>query len=178
MTYFVAQLSDGLRLTGVAVAAYFGSGIFIGLALIPAALRTHQLFARNNNGWLEIVVELFRLALVAAMIILGRNWGASDFFRGSRWAEVGSGIADAWRNGWPCILIQLALVTALILAFTAAFEVFVTASHTENLLSAVKLGTDHAEAFTSVVIFAVKNFVVIPVYLIAMLQALGITHYG
>ena len=126
MTYLLSQLSGGFRLTGSAAAAYFGSAILVGLALIPAALRAYQLFTRNDNGWLELVVELLRAALIATMIIRGRYWNAADIFRGARWAEVGHDTSDGWRAGWPGILIQLAVVTALILAFNAIFESVVT----------------------------------------------------
>ena len=175
MSWLFGELAGGFRLVGSAFVAYFGSAILVAIALVPAALRTLQLFTRNDNGWLEMVVELLRVVLVVAMIAVGRNWSAPDIFGGARWAAVGHDIAHAWRGGWVGILIQLTVVTALILIFNAVFEFAVTVEQLTTLLTALNLDPAYAGRTNDAVIFAVNNFIVIPVYLMAMLQALQIT---
>ncbi|MDL5352441.1 hypothetical protein [Microbacterium sp. zg-YB36] len=174
MSYLLNQLADGFRLTGAAFAAYFGSAILVAIAVIPASLRTVQLFTRDDNGWLEIVVELLRVVLVVAMIIVGRKWSVRDVFGGARWAEVGRDVAHAWRGGWTAILLQLTVLTALILVFNVGFESVMTTDNVATFLTALDLNPVHAGRTNDAVIFAVKNIVVIPVYLVAMLRALDI----
>lgn len=174
MSHLAIALVGGVRLTGSAVAVYFGSAVLVALALVPAGLRTFQLFTRNDDGWLEVVVELLRAVLIAVMIGIGRSWSASDFFRGVRWAAVGRDLATAWQRGRLSILVQLGVVTVLILIFNAVFEAVVTVDAVTGLLAALRLDTSYSGATTDATVFAVKNFVVIPVYLLAMLQALAI----
>ncbi|MFE1664368.1 hypothetical protein [Microbacterium sp. P02] len=175
MSWLLGQLAAGLRVTGAASVAYLGSVILLATALVPATLRTVQLFTRNDNGWLEVVVELLRIVLVVAMIALGRNWSATDVFAGSQWAAVGRDISHAWRSGWAGILLQLTVVTALALILNAAFEYAVTVDRTTTLLAALNVDPAYAHRTTDAVTFAVKNLIVIPVYLMAMMQALHIT---
>jgi len=175
VSFLLTQLIAGLRLTGSASVAYFSSAVLVTLALIPASLRTFQLFTGEDNGWLEILVELLRLVLVATMIMLGRGWKVADLLRTIQWAAVGRDIATAWRSGWLGILLQLTVVTAVILFFNAVVEFVVTTPRTTSLLIALGLDPAAAAPTTIAAIFAVKNIVVIPVYLMSMLQALIIT---
>ena len=175
MSWLLSQLTSGLRLTGAASVAYFGSLILLATALVPATVRTVQLFTRNDNGWLEILVEVLRVVLVVAMIALGRNWSATDVFAGSQWAAVGRDISHAWRGNWAGIPLQLTVVTALILIFNTAFEYAVTVDRTTTLLTALNFDPAYAHRTTDAVTFAVKNLIVIPVYLMAMMHALHIT---
>ena len=175
VNWLLGQIADGFRLIGTASVAYFGSVILVGVALVPATLRTVQLFTRNDNGWVEVLVELLRVVLVVAMIAAGRNWSAPDVLDGAQWAGVGRDIAHAMRSNWAGTVLQLIVVTALILVFNAVFEYAVTVDRVRTLFTAVTLDLAYAGRTTDAVTFAVKNLIVIPVYLMTMLQALNIT---
>jgi hypothetical protein len=115
VTFLSAHLTGGLRLLSASVVAFFTSALLLGIAVVPAALRSYQLFTGAGNGWLELLVELLRAALIIAMIAVGRGWNAASLFAGDRWRCVGGDIAHAVRTGWPAILIELTVVTLVAL---------------------------------------------------------------
>ena len=80
---------------------------------------------------------------------------------------------EAIGPGYP--RLQLTVVTALILIFNTAFEYAVTVDRTTTLLTALNFDPAYAHRTTDAVTFAVKNLIVIPVYLMAMMHALHIT---
>ena len=171
MSFIGEQLLGGVRLLTTSAVFYFTAPVLLGVAAIPAALRTYQLLSGNDNGWLELVVEALRVGLVAAMIVVGRAGTGSS---GRPWTWLGKDIVHAYRTGWVGILIQLAVVTAIILGFNAVFESLVTAESARGMLTALQWDTSRAEATALAITFAVKNFVVIPLYLVAMLVASGV----
>ncbi|WP_127501637.1 hypothetical protein [Actinoplanes solisilvae] len=151
-----AYLVGGLRLLGTSAAAYFTSPLLLAIALVPAALRSFQMHSRNETGWLELPVEISRVVLITAMIALGRGWKLSSLADGNEWRQVGDDIAAAFRTEWFAIAVRMTVVTLLVLAFNAAVD-----SSARALLSE-----------PDAAIFAVKNFVVIPLFLMVILRSL------
>ncbi|XVU29399.1 hypothetical protein ACQPZJ_20690 [Actinoplanes sp. CA-054009] len=147
-----------MRLLATSAAAYFGSLVLMGIALVPAAFRSYQLFSRDDNGLLELLVELLRVVLVAAMIVIGRGWRVADLFHEARWREVGDDVSRTVGAGWAPIAIRLAVVLVVVIGL--------------NALTAAVVGEGPA---ADAALFAVKNFVLIPVVLMAVLQGIGVT---
>jgi type IV secretory pathway VirB6-like protein len=162
MSYLVEHILGGVRLLATSAVFYVTAPMLLALAVLPAALRSYQLFSRNDNGWLELLVELLRVVLLVAMVMIGRHWAG--------WSDLLSDISRAYREGWVGIVIELAVVTIVVLLFNAAFDAVVTA----RSLRAVNVNPDVAARTADAVIFAVKNVVVIPLYLTAMLVASGV----
>jgi hypothetical protein len=67
VTFLLSHLTGGLRLLSASAVAYFTSALLLGIAVVPAALRSYQLFTGTGNGWLELLVELLRAVLIIAM---------------------------------------------------------------------------------------------------------------
>ena len=172
MTHVAPDLVGGLRLVGTSAAAYFTSVVLVALAVVPTALRSYQLFSRDDNGALEALVGLLRVVLVVAMIAAGRGWDVTSLVTRHEWRRLGGDIGRAVRTGWPSILIQLAVVTLVVLAFNAALEAVVDDRSVRSLLVAARLDPAPAGRAAAAVLFAVKNFVVIPLYVMAMLQSI------
>ncbi|MFF5083166.1 hypothetical protein ACFY36_39495 [Actinoplanes sp. NPDC000266] len=141
-----------MRLLGASVMAYFGSPLLLGIALVPAVLRAYQLFSRDDNGLLELLVELLRVVLVAAMIAVVRGWSVAALFDRARWRELGDDVSRAVGAGWVPIAIRLAVVLLVVIAL--------------SVLTGAVVGEGPA---ADAVLFAVKNFVLIPVLLMAVL---------
>ncbi|MBO3083728.1 hypothetical protein [Cellulomonas fengjieae] len=78
-------------------------------------------------------------------------------------------VARAYRAGWFGILVQLGVVTLAALAVGAV----VTESSVRDVLGALGADSVPARRAADAVTFAVKNVVVIPVYLAALLIASG-----
>ncbi|MBN9604985.1 MAG: hypothetical protein J0G30_00025 [Actinomycetales bacterium] len=174
MTFLLDNLLGGVRLLGASAAFVFTAPVLIALLLVPAAIRTYQLFRLDDSGWLEVVVEGLRVVLVVAMVLVGRGSPVSALFTAGWWGEVGRGIATAWRADWGGILVRLAVVTAIVLLFNAAVEALVTADRLAALPGPWRTDPAQADALRRAATFAVKNAVVIPVYLAAMLGASGV----
>ena len=161
MTTAVQLVAGGLRLIATAATVYVTHGLLVALAVVPAGLRSYQLFHRDGNAWLELLVGLQRVVLVAAMIAIVRGW-ATPLAAGAEWRRLGSDISHALRTGWAPIMIRLTVVTLVALAFGAAVE------------AVLDLGWAPSRQAADAIVFAVKNAVVIPVYLMAILHSLHV----
>ncbi|XVV16491.1 hypothetical protein ACQP2X_19615 [Actinoplanes sp. CA-131856] len=144
-----------MRLLGASVVAYFSSPLLLAIALVPAALRAYQLFSRDDNGLLELLVELLRVVLVAAMILVVRGWSVAALADRDRWRELGDDVTRTVGAGWVPIAVRLAVVLLVVIAL--------------NALTAALVGDGPAADAT---LFAVKNFVLIPVFLMAVLRSI------
>ncbi|MBO3083729.1 hypothetical protein [Cellulomonas fengjieae] len=74
MTGVLHHVCAGVVLLGSAATLYVTAPLLLGLAIVPAGLRSYQLYSGDTNGWLELLVELLRVALVVAMVAVGRRW--------------------------------------------------------------------------------------------------------
>ncbi|WP_250009930.1 hypothetical protein [Actinoplanes sp. M2I2] len=172
MTYLSAHLTGGLRLISTSAAAYFTSAVLLGIAVVPATLRSYQLFTGTGTAWMELLVELLRATLIIAMIAIGRGWNAPSLFAGNRWRSVGADIAHAVRTGWPAILIELAVVTLVALAVNAVLATLINDGTVRALLDAAHLHAAPAPQTADAITFAIKNLVVIPLYVMATLHSI------
>ncbi len=82
MIFLLEQLLGALRLIGSSATAYITSISLLIIAVVPSAVRSYQLFSRNDNVWLEILVEVVRVALFGAMVLVGRGWGPQALLDG------------------------------------------------------------------------------------------------
>ncbi len=69
-------------------------------------------------------------------------------------------------------------VTAIIVGFDALIAVVVNEHNMSTVLTALRLDVGLAPRLGDAVTFAVKNFVVIPLYVMAMFQAAGVVPRG
>ncbi|MBO0900787.1 hypothetical protein J1G43_12505 [Cellulomonas sp. zg-ZUI22] len=157
-------------LLGSAAALYLTAPLLLGIAVVPAALRSYQLYSGDPDVLLELVVELLRVVLVVAMVVVGRRWRG---VAGHPWRQVRADVAHAYRVGWFGILVRLGVVTGAALAVGAGVEAVVTESSVRTVLSALVPDGAPARRVAVAVTFAVKNVVVIPVYVAALLIASG-----
>lgn len=165
------HLAGGLRLIADSAAAYFTSGLLMALAAVPAVLRSYQLFSRDDNAWPEVLVGLLRVVLITTMIAVGRGWKTTSLFAAPEWRRLGGDVAQAVRTGWVVLMIHLAVVTLVALMLGAALGAVVDDRSVRSLLVAAHLDPAPAQQAADAITFAIKNFVVIPVYLMAMLQS-------
>jgi hypothetical protein len=171
VTFIWEHVLGGFRLLGTSTAFYFTSPLVLAVAVVPAAVRSYQLFSGDDNGWLELLVETLRVGLVAVMVATARQAVGAG---ASPWAALGSDVVRAYRTGFWGIVIQLTVVTLVVLAFNAVFESLVTTSAVGDVLDALHWDASVARETTLAITFAVKNFLVIPLYIAAMLIASGV----
>ena len=177
MTYVSAQLAGGFRLIGASTTAYFTSVVLVGLAVPPSALRAYQLFSRDDNAWLELLAQLLRAALILAIITVARDRDVTSLLAGVEWRKLAGDMYRAIHTGWGAILIQVAVVTLVILAFNAALEALLNERSLRSLLITTRQGPASAQQAADAVIFFVKNVVVIPIYVMAILRSILAVHH-
>lgn len=168
MSWVWAQVLGGLRLVAEAAMFYVTAPIVLAVAAVPAAIRTYQLFSGNDDGWLELLVETLRIVLIAVLVAVGR---AGVDAAGSPWVGLWKDVAHAYRSGWSSILVQLTVVTVVVVTFNVGVDSLVSTTAVRDVLGAFHLAAGYAEQAAVAAIFAVKNFVVIPIYLVSLLMA-------
>ena len=168
MTYLSLRLTGGVQLILMSVVTYFTSAVLLGIAVVPAALRSYQLYSKDDNGLLELLVELLRVVLILAMIAIGRRWNATSLLAGHEWRRVGEDIGHAVRTGWPAIVLELTLVTLVALAFNVVLAAVVNDRTVALFVATHRDSAQAADAIT----FAIKNVVVIPLFLMATLHSI------
>lgn len=139
MIFLLEQLLGALRLIGSSATAYITSISLLIIAVVPSAVRSYRLFSRNDNVWLEFLVEVVRVALFGAMVLVGRGWGPQALLDGESCKTLGADVATAFQTGWLGILIQLVLVTAIIVGFDALIAVVGNEHNMSTVLTALRL---------------------------------------
>ena len=156
-----------------AAAFYVTTPIVLVAAAVPAVIRTYQLFSGNGSGWLELLVEALRVVLVAVMISAGR---AGVGVTGSAWVGLRRDVVHGYRAGWLSILVQLIVVTVVAMTFNFIVESFIIPAAARGVVITLPITATYGDQIALATTFAVKNFVVIPIYLASILMASKAIH--
>jgi hypothetical protein len=172
--YALSQAGLALKLIGWAAAFYVGSPLLIGIAVVPTTLRAYQLYSRNFSIAIEVVVELVRVGLFLAIVAVGRQIPLGSLMSGKTWEAMARDVAPSPKTDWGAVLLRLAAVLLVVMLFNRTTERALSPSAVATVLDRTGMETAKAPETRDAILFVVKNFVVIPLWVICIFRVLGV----
>ena len=166
-------LLSGISLFGWSAAFYVSHLSLVLLSTLPAAVRTYQIYHGNTPFALEVLVEMLRLVLVAAMIYCGSGRSgpliAAETWR-TIWKSAFARTAEIAKEQWVKAAVKYAVVIALMLVFNKCVDFVFTANNARAVMDGLSIGGLDAAPAAQAGKYFVKNIFVIPVTLVSVLR--------
>lgn len=174
LSHLFSQIGPAIRALGWSAGFYCSHALLPLLATLPALLRSYQLYSRSFAPALEVVVALARVAVFLAIVAVGRGISLGSTVSRATWEGIVEEVAASSQGRWGVIAAQVATVLTLVLLFNRVTEQAVSAPAVAALLEERGLDPAGAPRARDAALFAVKNILVIPLWVICLLRILRV----
>ncbi|AGA59476.1 hypothetical protein Theco_3430 [Thermobacillus composti KWC4] len=149
---------------------------FVVLSLVPASFRAVQMWRELNTPmWMEIVVELSRVVLLALILARLEKLPVRLLLRKAFWNDFRTRCAAYLGRHWPHVLLaQIAGFLLLVYGLMNGLIAVIVNEGTVRMAAEMAgFGHDKREAASNAMVYFLKNMSVIPMTMVYLARMIG-----
>lgn len=168
----------GLETLLLSIQFFYGHLTLIIISLVPSLIRAFQMWNIDTSIWLEVIVELIRVALFLLMISLMTKNSIGVLRKKSFWLELSNRCSIQFKKTWPYVFVAQIIVFIVFLYGVGNLLIILISEIFIPSIGMLGVHPPNPTAAYNSCVYFLKNMSIIPIAFVFILKMCGVKGNG